>query len=126
MPNKVAWISEVKNDKKPWGEVSAWNSNGHAFNKILKIEKGHRTSLKKYSIKSESFYLLSGKLSVLYGDEDTEEVNQMSTGLLSEGQVLTVPSGCPYRLEALEDSVVIESSSHGDSSFIIIEDDYNR
>jgi mannose-6-phosphate isomerase-like protein (cupin superfamily) len=126
MANKTAWISDTTTEKKPWGEISPWNSVGHSCNKILKIQKGHRTSLKKYSIKDETFYLLSGKLSVVYGNEHSIGSTDMSTGELTEGQVLTVPAGCPYRLEAIVDSIVIESSNNNQSSVKILEDDYNR
>jgi len=126
MANKVAWISDITTQKKPWGEVSPWNSVGHSCNKILKINKGHRTSLKKYSIKDETFYLLSGRLLVVYGDDRSIDISDMNTGELLEGQVLTVPSGCPYRLEAIVDSVIIESSNNNQSEVEIIEDDYSR
>jgi mannose-6-phosphate isomerase-like protein (cupin superfamily) len=96
------------------------------YNKIIKIEKGHRTSLKRYTTKSESFYLLSGKVAVLFGDEKTTDPKDMEQGILEEDQVLSVPSMCPYRLEALEDSVIIESSDYAESPYEILEDDYDR
>lgn len=41
---------------------------------------------------------------------------------------LSVQSGCPYRLEALEDSIILEVSSNdrGDSGINRIHDDYGR
>ena len=126
MSRKVAWISTIKTNEKPWGSEKTWTSTARMYNKIIKIEKGHRTSLKRYTTKSESFYLLSGKLSVLFGDEKTTDPKDMEQGILEEDQVLSVPSMCPYRLEALEDSVIMETSDYAESPYEILEDDYDR
>ena len=126
MSRKVAWISSASTNEKPWGTEKTWTSAARMYNKIIKIKKGHRTSLKRYKTKSESFYLLSGKLSVLFGDEKTTDPDRMEQGILEEDQVLSVPSMCPYRLEALEDSVIIESSDYTDTSYEVLDDDYDR
>jgi len=126
MSRKVAWISDIKTEDKPWGNVRSWSSAGFIHGKILTIKKGHRTSLKRYKTKNESFYLLSGKVAVIYGDEKTTDPKYMQHGVLEPDQILSVPSMCPYRLEALEDSVIIESSDYRDMGYEILEDDYNR
>ena len=126
MSRKVAWISNIKTDEKPWGNERSWSSAGHIHGKIIKINKGHRASLKRYRTKNESFYLLSGKVAVVYGDEKTTDIEYMEHGVLEPDQVLSVPSMCPYRLEALEDSVIIETSDYTDATYEILEDDYDR
>ena len=126
MSRKVAWISDIKTQDKPWGDERSWANIGFVHSKIIRINKGHRTSLKRYSIKNESFYLLSGKVAVIYGDEKTSDIKYMSHGILEPDQVLSVPSGCPYRLEALEDSIIIESSDYRESAYEVLEDDYRR
>tara|TARA_Y100000034_G_scaffold132082_1_gene194238 strand:+ start:3403 stop:3798 length:396 start_codon:yes stop_codon:yes gene_type:complete len=126
MSRKVAWISDIRTEDKPWGNEKIWSSIGHIHGKILTIKEGHRTSLKKYKLKNESFYLLSGRIAVVYGDEKTTDLKLMQHGILEKDQILSVPSGCPYRLEALEDSVVIETSDYRESLCEILEDDYKR
>ena len=126
MGRKVAWISDIITKDKPWGNERSWSGAGFSHSKIITIESGHRTSLKKYKVKNESFFLVSGKIAVIYGDEKTTSVEFMSHGILLPNQVLSVPSGCPYRLEALEDSVIIETSDYREDDFELIEDDYNR
>jgi len=126
MSRKVAWISNIKTDEKPWGNERSWPSVGHIHGKIIKINKGHRTSLKRYRSKNESFYLLSGKVAVVYGDEKTTDIKHMQHGILEPDQMLSVPSMCPYRLEALEDSIIIETSDYIDASYEVLEDDYDR
>ena len=124
---KVPWISDVITTDKPWGLETTWATTSTVSHcKIINIKKGHRTSLKKYQVKNESFYLVSGKLEVMYGDHKTTDPSRMVTTELNPKQALSVPSGCPYRLTALEDSVVIESSDRVETAYEIIEDDYLR
>ena len=124
---KVPWVSNVTTKDKPWGLETTWITTSTASHcKIINIKKGHRTSLKKYQVKNESFYLVSGKLEVMYGDHKTTDPKCMVTTELNPNQALSVPSGCPYRLTALEDSVVIESSDQVETAYEIIEDDYLR
>jgi len=126
MGKKVAWISDIRKETKPWGEELAWSSAGQSYTKYIVIKAGHRTSLKKYNVKNESFFLVSGLLEVVYGDERTTNPDRMSRGTLSPNQVLSVPAGCPYRLEAIEDSLIIETSDSSNQSSKLIEDDYKR
>jgi len=124
---KEPWVSEVKSEDKPWGLETTWNTTSTISQcKIINIKAGHRTSLKKYNIKNESFYLASGKLEVTYGDELTLDPAKMTIVVLTPGQVLSVPSRCPYRLKALDDCVIIESSDRREKAYHIIEDDYKR
>tara|TARA_A200000159_G_C7333303_1_gene343906 strand:- start:1664 stop:2062 length:399 start_codon:yes stop_codon:yes gene_type:complete len=124
---KEPWITEAKPEDKPWGFETTWNTTSTISQcKIIRIKAGHRTSLKKYNIKNESFYLASGKLEVTYGDELTLDPTKMTVTILNPGQVLSVPSCCPYRLKALDDSVIIESSDRIENNYQVIADDYKR
>ncbi len=124
---KEPWVSKVRTKDKPWGLESTWNTTSSVSQcKLIHIKAGHRTSLKKYNIKNESFYLASGKLEVTYGDELTLDPAKMTIEVLTPGQVLSVPSGCPYRLKALDDCVIIESSDRIETAYEILEDDYKR
>ena len=120
MSRKVAWITNVSSEAKSWGIEKSWACHGHAYNKILIIKKGHKTRLKRYKTKSESFYLVSGKLSVQYGDEKAQSSGDLQVGVLNENQILSVPSMCPYSIEALEDSIVIETSDRSSTSFELL------
>ena len=122
MSRKVAWITSVSSEAKSWGMEKSWTCAGQSYNKILIIKKGLKTRLKRYKTKSESFYLVSGKISVRYGDEKAESSNDLQTGVLKENQVLSVPSMCPYSIEALEDSIIIETSDRSTSSFDLLKD----
>jgi len=120
MSRKVAWITSINTQEKSWGSEKAWTCPGHIHNKILKMNKGSKTKLKRYRSKNESFYLVSGKLSITYGDEKAEGQSDLEIGILHENQVLSVPSMCPYRIEALEDSVIIETSDSHHAAYEIL------
>jgi len=50
----------------------------------------------------------------------------MEKVIAEPGRVLHIQSHCPYRVTALEDSVIIEIGNHLSSPVVRIEDDYNR
>ena len=118
---KQPWVTKVTQEKKDWGSEAKWSSSASSYSKIIWLYKNHRTSLKKYQIKSESFYLVSGLLQVLYGDEGCSNKELMTKVVLKPGEVLSVPSGCPYSLMALEDSVIIETADRDNGICEIIE-----
>ena len=127
---KTAWVSKswIKKEK-PWGQEMSWSSFTAGHGKLLLINSGHRTSLKFNPQKCESLFVLDGKLKVTFGDELTLKyptTHPMKTEVLESGACLHVQSGCPYRLEALEDSHVIEIGNFINDVPVRIEDDYGR
>jgi mannose-6-phosphate isomerase-like protein (cupin superfamily) len=127
---KTAWISRAWSKKdKPWGHEMSWSSFTAGHGKLLFIAKGCRTSLKFNPQKNESLLVLSGKLKVTFGDELSlkwPDSHPMQTEILESGGCLHVQSYCPYRLEALEDSEVIEIGNYLNDVPVRIEDDYGR
>ena len=127
---KTAWVSHTwSKNEKPWGHEISWSSFSSGHGKILLINKGHRTSLKFNKQKNESLLLMSGKLKVTYGDEfslERPETHPLKTETIEVGGCLHVQSHCPYRLEALEDSQVIEIGNFLNDTPVRIEDDYGR
>ena len=123
---KECWVSKAGARKKPWGEEIGWSGPNFLCSKIIRIKEGHRTSLKKYRIKNESFYVASGSVLVLFGNEDTNQGDKLSEAVIQEGDVFNVPSGCPYRLTTIEDSLLFEVSNHNENSEVVWEDDYDR
>tara|TARA_E500000331_G_scaffold307849_1_gene312997 strand:- start:540 stop:962 length:423 start_codon:yes stop_codon:yes gene_type:complete len=127
---KTAWTSRPWTKKqKPWGHELAWSSFTSGHGKLLYIEKGHRTSLKFNTQKNESLLVMSGKLNVIFGDELSMKMpatHPLKSEILEAGGCLHVQSGCPYRLEAIEDSSVIEIGNFLNDVPIRLEDDYGR
>ena len=69
-------------------------------------------------------------IEVQYGNQETLNdpvQNPFEHTVLSPGESLSVQSGCPYRITAVEDSQVIEiSEERFNSRTVRIEDDYGR
>ena len=94
--------------KKGWGhEKWLWN-NGYC-GKILTFEKDKRCSWHYHDLKDETFYLLSGKLRLLYGWSDKlEEAEEV---ILEPGQVFHLPRKLRHQMIAWENSQLIEFST---------------
>lgn len=126
---KENWVSSSRNEEKPWGSVCVWHTSGNILGKIIRISEGKRTSLKYHKVKNEVFFVLSGTVRVTYGNSKTvmkPEKYPYSVRILKKGEVLNVSSDCPYRLEALEDSVIVEIADRQDEHPVRLEDDYGR
>ena len=127
---KTAWgAKNSTTTEKPWGRELAWSSFTSGHGKLLSINKGHRTSLKFNRQKNESLLVMKGRLSVTFGDElslEYPDTHPLKTEILDAGGCLHVQSGCPYRLEALEDSEVVEIGNFLNDTPVRLEDDYGR
>jgi hypothetical protein len=80
-------------------------------------------------VKNEVFFILSGMVRADFGNSKTmrdPERNPMQSQILRAGDVLNVQSECPYRLTAIEDSVIIEVGDKDENNPVRIEDDYGR
>jgi len=99
---------------KGWGR-EVWIANGELYcGKILEINKGKRCSLHYHKLKTESFYLRSGRLRVRLRESvdgpDTEELE------LNSGDCMDIHPGLVHQMEALEDTELYEfSTQHFDS-----------
>ncbi len=128
---KTAWITNSKAQSTPWGEETRWSGgSGGSLVKTLLLAKGKRTSFKYNKVKDEMLICGTGKVKAYYADEEliTLDAGDLRTGVLEPGSALIVQPGCPYRLEALEDSTILEvSAGHsGDASRVRLHDDFGR
>jgi mannose-6-phosphate isomerase len=94
---------------KGWGR-EVWIANGELYcGKILEIRKGKRSSLHYHKLKSESFYLRSGRLNVRVKESPDSPV--IAEFELEAGQCMDIPVGVVHQLEALEDAELYEFST---------------
>ena len=108
--------------EKPWGSETWVAVNEHYALKIIKLNKGSRTSLQYHNQKTEHIYVWEGELSV---EEDNAE-GQLITTLYKAGDVMHSPIKAKHRLSALSDSVFVEVSTPYLDDVVRVEDDYNR
>jgi mannose-6-phosphate isomerase len=102
---------------KPWGREIWYAHEEHYAGKILEVKKGFALSLQKHERKIETMYLQSGR--ILYHFNGTEFE-------FLPGSCLTIRPGDVHRVEALEDSVILEVSTPHLDDVIRLEDRYGR
>ncbi len=109
--------NEVKRVPKPWGHEIWFAVQPEYVGKILHINKGHRYSLQYHEKKTETQYLLSGKVKFLMGKEEV---------ILNPGDKLDIPPLTIHRAEAIEDSEILEVSTNDLDDVVKLADDYGR
>ena len=126
---KSSWRGSSQTREKPWGQELVWAGHDSIHGKILIIKAGSRTSFKYHPLKAESLFFLRGKAKVTYGDEKSlldPVAHPIKIEEFNAGDALLVQSGCPYRIEAIDECEVIEIGNHLSSPVVRIEDDYGR
>lgn len=113
----------IKRVPKPWGyELHFTPDNLSYIGKILHINAGRRLSLQYHDQKQESWYLLSGQVTMILGNGqgDLEEIN------MEEGKGFTTKVGQKHRLVGVKDSDILEVSTPEIGNTFRLEDDYQR
>ncbi|HCI70435.1 MAG TPA: cupin domain-containing protein [Balneola sp.] len=108
---------------KGWG-FEKWIVNKEQYcGKLLYIVKDKRCSWHYHKIKDEVFYVQSGKLKVLYSDDN--DINTAKSVILSQGDNFHVPVGLRHQMIAIQDTEMFEfSTQHFDEdSYRIIKGD---
>lgn len=102
---------------KPWGR-EIWYAHTESYaGKVLEVEAGHTLSLQKHEVKHETLYLQSGRMRFTLEDEVFE---------WAPGEVVEIPPGTVHRMEALEDSAILEVSTPELDDVVRLEDRYGR
>ena len=104
----------IKFVPKGWG-YEKWIVNNEEYcGKLLFLAKGKKCSWHFHKLKDEVFYVQSGRIKVLYSDED--DINSAKHVILEAGDNFHVYRGLRHRMIALLDSEVFEfSTQHFDS-----------
>lgn len=110
-------VTSPKIVSKPWGREIWYAHEERYAGKILEVSLGHALSLQKHERKQETIYLQSGRLKYHLNGTDFE---------MLPGDALTVNPGDVHRVEALEDSVILEVSTPDLDDVIRLEDRYGR
>jgi len=96
-------LESVQTVPKVWGYEKWLENNDKYCCKQLVINKGFQCSLHYHKLKDEMFFLTKGHVRLELGDEIM---------FLREGNFVRVPVGIPHRFRGLEDSILIEVSTH--------------
>lgn len=96
-------------EPKGWG-CEIWIANNELYcGKVLQIMRGKRCSLHFHKLKTESFYLRSGRLIVRV--KDSPDSDEVCTFELLPGDCMDIPPGLVHQMEASEDSELFEFST---------------
>jgi len=117
--------AELKVVSKPWGSET-WLSYGEGAPYALKIiflKKGTKTSLQYHVHKRETNFVYSGRIILHYQKTKDQPVE---TAELGPKTCIQVPPGLIHRVEALEDTVLVEASTNHLDDVVRVSDDYKR
>jgi mannose-6-phosphate isomerase-like protein (cupin superfamily) len=121
-----------KTVEKPWGR-EIWFADQAAYaGKVLEVKKGCRLSLQYHERKTETLYLLSGKMLLTFrpiAPGETPAASLVTPADQSEwlpGRTVHIPVRTIHRFEALEDSVLLESSTPDLTDVVRLQDDFSR
>ena len=106
--------SLVKRVDKGWG-YELWIHNDEKYcGKLLFFQKGKKCSLHYHKLKTETFYLQSGKLECKF--YELEDPSRCVTITMNPGDVKEIPPGLVHQMHAIEDAELFEfSTQHFDS-----------
>jgi len=102
---------------KPWGREIWYAHTDRYAGKVLEVTRGHLLSLQKHRVKHETLYLLTGRIRLTLDDELFDWL---------PGTAVSIPPGTVHRMEALEDSVLLEVSTPELDDVVRLEDRYGR
>ncbi len=98
---------------KIWGKELIIVNNESYCGKLLCFKRGSKLSNHFHLVKDETFYVLQGQLVMYYFNLiDASKLKKT----LNVGDVVDIPKGTPHKLEALEDSIIVEFSTHHEDS----------
>jgi len=99
-------MQNIKIVPKKWGE-ERWLVNRDYCGKLLILKKGFRCSMHHHKNKDETFYINKGKVLLELDGKKT---------IMKPGQAQLVMPGQKHRFTGLEDSEIIEFSTHHEDS----------
>jgi len=102
---------------KPWGREIWYAHTDRYAGKVLEVTAGHLLSLQKHRVKHETLYLLSGRIRLTLDEQVMD---------WPPGQAVSISPGTVHRMEAIEDSVLLEVSTPELDDVVRLEDRYGR
>lgn len=90
---------------KVWGYEKWLENNDKYCSKLLSLNKGYQCSLHYHKVKDEMFLVTKGHVRLELGDEVIH---------LRDGNFIRIPPGTKHRFTGIEDSLIMEVSTHHD------------
>ncbi len=118
--------------EKPWGREVWFADQKNYAGKILEVKAGKRLSLQYHERKTETLYLMSGKVRLTYRtlssgeSHDSVKLESKHEFIWEPGFTVHIPVRTIHRFEALVDSVLLESSTPDLTDIVRLQDDFSR
>jgi mannose-6-phosphate isomerase len=107
---------------KPWGHEVIWADTELYVGKVLHVNAGEALSLQYHREKDETLYVLSGYVRMEVGPS-SEKLEAVE---LRAGDAMRLRPGTVHRMEALEESDVLEVSTPHLDDLVRLDDRYGR
>jgi len=117
---------------KPWGREIWYAEQATYAGKILEITAGKRLSLQYHERKTETLYLLSGRVIATFRPLVAGETPAAATVSVEHehtweaGQALHIPVHTIHRFAAVTDAVLLEVSTPDLTDVVRLQDDFAR
>lgn len=102
---------------KPWGREVWYAHTDRYAGKVLEVDAGHSLSLQKHVVKHETLFLLSGRMTFTRDGD---------VFVWTPGTAIEIPPETVHRMQAIEDSVILEVSTPELDDVVRLEDRYGR
>jgi quercetin dioxygenase-like cupin family protein len=104
---------------KVWG-AEHWIVNNELYcAKKLFVKKGWQCSYHYHKIKDETFYVETGCVLLEVGDGGHIDVGVIIRQSLKPGDIVHLTPGRPHRFTGIEDSIILEISTHHDDDDVV-------
>jgi quercetin dioxygenase-like cupin family protein len=100
---------EHEHRDKLWGTEEWVVNNDYYCGKILRLNKGASCSLHYHKSKHETFYCLDGLVRILLECGKERLIRRI---IMNPGNSIEIPPNHPHMFIGIEDSVLIEFSTH--------------
>jgi len=124
-PNLVdldRFATDVQRVEKPWGYEIVYAVTDRYCGKVLFIRAGEELSLQFHRRKDEVIYVHAGRIELEIGDPG----GPVDQEVVGPGRAFHLAPGVVHRWRALEDTVVLETSTPELDDVVRLEDRYGR
>jgi mannose-6-phosphate isomerase len=124
-PNLVdldRFAGDVRRVEKPWGHEIVYALTDRYCGKVLFIRAGEQLSLQFHREKDEVIYVHEGRIELEIG----EPGGPLDQEVVGPGRAFRLPPGVVHRWRALEDAVILETSTPELDDVVRLEDRYGR
>jgi len=117
------FASEQRKVDKPWGHELIFAVTDKYAGKLLVVKAGESLSLQFHKVKDESWYVLEGRAKLELGAPGE---GVLTSEVVAAGSSFRFEPGTVHRLQAIEDTTILEVSTPELDDVVRLEDRYGR